>query len=113
MSNQTNREPSATLIARSEVGIDDALKTQNLIKQQNMNENKSDGSIRKIMNLMYITMHDAIPPISRTESVQCSIAWKPEKKQEIFCDRRWIIFLQQILLNNKIRVRNDEPRIDR
>ena len=92
MSNQTNSEPSATLIARSEVGIDDALKTQNLIKQQNKIENKSDGSIRKTMNLMYITMHDAMPPISRTELVPCSIAGKPEKVQEIFCDRRWFYF---------------------
>ena len=83
MSNQTNREPSATLIARSEVGIDDALKSQNLIKQQNKNENHSEGSIRKIMKLMQITMHDAIPPISRTEAVPCSIAGKPEKVQEI------------------------------
>ena len=57
MSNQTNREPSATLIARSEVGIDDAPKTQNLIKQQNKNENNSDGSIRKIMKLMQMKLY--------------------------------------------------------
>ena len=112
MSNQTNREPSAPLIAHSEVGIDDALKTQNLIKQHNKNENNSDGSIRKIMKLMQITMHDAIPPISRTEPVSCTIARKPEKVQEILRSAIWNIFLQQIPLNNKIRVRNDETRID-
>ena len=35
------------------------------------------------MMLMQITMHDAIPPYSRTDPFSCTIAGKPEKVQEI------------------------------